>query len=286
LKIYYAEKKKYLLFKPWLEVDPPSVLPVADFSIPSGCVSYLKMQHDSVYVINSEEEWANLFTCESNPQIDFATQTLLVAFGGTTNGIANISKELLFENNTYSLTVDITLDMTAVAQGWHIVLVTDKINTQSVVLNLKKHYGDGSPACLWEQITPVTPSNEQKNRLDNVFSGNKKLLESIESDTLIVINNKADMIKLQGFSEYPDLWMEFDWDNQCIIGGKIITPSVSDEILSQQLLECLDTSSYKYEIEVKKCTACWTALGKYYFWAIYAKKLNTENVSLTIKTVE
>ena len=120
---------------------PPTFLTVVDFSIPFGCgVNYSKMQHDSVYVINSEEELANIFICESNPQIDFSVKTLLVAFGSTTNGIATISKELLFENNTYSLTVDITLDDTAVAQGWRIILITDKINTQSVILNLNKHF--------------------------------------------------------------------------------------------------------------------------------------------------
>ncbi|MDR2805319.1 MAG: META domain-containing protein [Dysgonamonadaceae bacterium] len=286
LKLYYNEAD-YLLFTAYRDTESPVALPVADFNVPAGCsMNYSKMQQDSVFVINSEEEWAKIFTCESNPQIDFATKTLLVAWGGTTNGIANISKELLLENNTYSLTVDIIQDMTTVAQGWHMVLITDKINTQRVALNLNKHFGDGSPACLWEQITPVTPSNEQRNRLDNVFSGNNKLLGSIKGDTLIVINNQADMVKFQGFSEYPDLWMAFDWENQTIIGGKISTPSVSDEILSRQLSECLNTSLFLYNIEVKKCTSCWTAIGSHYFWAIYARKLNTENVSLIIKTVE
>jgi hypothetical protein len=125
-------------------VDTPKqeqVLPVADFNLPAGCVmNYAKMQYDSVYVINSEEEWVNIVTCESNPQIDFSTKTLLVVFGGVTNGISNISKELLFKNNTYTLTIDITLNMTAVAPRWHVVLITDKINTQSVILNLNKHF--------------------------------------------------------------------------------------------------------------------------------------------------
>jgi hypothetical protein len=74
--------------------------------------------------------------------LSMSTACLEVAFGGTTNGIATISKELLFENNTYSLTVDIKLNMTAVAQGWHIVLITDKINAQSIVLNLNKQLGN------------------------------------------------------------------------------------------------------------------------------------------------
>jgi hypothetical protein len=85
---------------------------IADFNLPSDCgIRYEKMQHDSLYVINSEAEWANLFTCEGSPSINFSTQTLLSVWGGVPNGIGNISKELLFENNTWSLTVDITLDL-------------------------------------------------------------------------------------------------------------------------------------------------------------------------------
>jgi hypothetical protein len=141
--------------------------------------------------------------------------------------------------------------------------------------------GQEPPEGNTQQVIPVIPTNEQKNRLDSLFSDNNELLRKLLIDTLFVINNQEDIVTLQGSNKSLDI----DWDNQCIIGGKIITPSVSDEILSQQLLE-QSPSSYVYEIEVKKCTTCWTALGKYYFWAIYAKKLNTENVSLTIKTVE
>jgi hypothetical protein len=237
-------------------------------------------------VVNSEEEWANIFTCGDRPEIDFSTKTLLVAFGGTTNGVANISKELLFEDNLLYLMVDIELNMYAVAEGWHVILITDKINAQEVILNLNKHFSDGTPACLWEQVTPTAPSNEQKSRLDDVFSGSNPLLGNSRSNTLMVINHREDMVKLQGFSEYPDMWMEFDWDHYSVVGGKIVTSSVSDEILSQQLLACFGTSLYQYEVEVKKCTYCFGAMGYHYFWAIYAEKIDSKDVSLTIKTVE
>jgi hypothetical protein len=115
---------------------------VADFTLPTGCgVNYAKMQHDSVYVINSEGEWAKLFTGGNSPEIDFSTKTLIAVWGGVTNGITDISKELLLENNTYTLAIDITLDMTAVAPRWCVVLITDKINTQSVILKLNSHFG-------------------------------------------------------------------------------------------------------------------------------------------------
>jgi hypothetical protein len=127
-------------FTETLSTEENPVMTVADFDFPTGCaLNYAKMQHDSVYVINSEEEFAKIFTCESNPQIDFSTKTLLVAFGWATSGISSMSKELLFENNIWYLTVDITLNMTAEAPRWHIAVITDKINTQSVKLNINQH---------------------------------------------------------------------------------------------------------------------------------------------------
>jgi hypothetical protein len=241
------------------------------------------MQHDSVYVINSEEEWANIFTCGDRPEIDFSTKTLLVAFGGVTNGISNISKELLFENNTWSLTVDITLNMTTVAPRWHVVLITDKINAQRVILNLNKHFGDGTPACLWEQVTPTVPSNEQKSRLDDVFSDSNELFGNIQSDTLFVISSQEDMLKLQP-AEYHDIWI--DWNNYSVIGGKIVRPHGPNEIISQQLSICLDTSFYEYAVEVKENTPHYDAEEHLYFWAIYSKKMNPEEVSFIVKIVE
>jgi hypothetical protein len=115
----------------------------SDFAVPSDCAAnYSNMWHDSVCVINSEEEWTAMFTCGCNPKTDFSSNTILVAFGGTTNGIRNISKKLLFTNDTCFLSVDITLDITAVAQTWRLVLISDKINTQKVFLKLNKHFGN------------------------------------------------------------------------------------------------------------------------------------------------
>jgi hypothetical protein len=127
----------------WLnnEEGETPVRTVTDFSIPIGCgMSYAKMQRDSVYLINSQEELAKFFTCENDPPIDFSTKTILFAFGWTTNGIANISKELLFEDDTWYLAVDVTLNLTAMPQGWRTVLITEKLNAQRVVLKLDKHF--------------------------------------------------------------------------------------------------------------------------------------------------
>jgi hypothetical protein len=192
---------------PDLESELPLVLAVADFTFPAGCgVDYSKMQHDSLYVINSEEELARIFVCESNPSIDFSTKTLLVAFGGTTNGIATISKELLFENNVYSLTVDITLDMTAVAQAWRIVLITDKINAQSIVLNLNKHFGDP----LYGQWTWVkTYAGFHANLLDNEFKSILKITGQNEDGTINYESYVADTLFYKGTFKFE----QTQWTN-------------------------------------------------------------------------
>jgi hypothetical protein len=158
-------------------------------------------------------------------------------------------------------------------QSYHIVRIP--VSAKETVFEFEPQEGNA------QQVTPVTPTNEQKSRLDNLFSYNNELLRKLQKNTLFVINNQEDMATLQGSNESLDI----DWDKYSIIGCKIITPSISNEILSQQLLEYIPLS-YVYMVEVKNCDICYAALGEHYFWAIYAKKLNAENVSLTIKFVE
>jgi hypothetical protein len=175
--------------------------------------------------------------------------------------------------------------MLCVIESWQIVLITDKIDAQSVNLNLSKHFDDGTPVCLWKHINPVEPSDEQKSLFDYVFSDSNELLRSIANDTLFVINNQEDMKKIQGTDIYLNI--PVDWDNQCLIGGKTVTSSISDEIISQQLLECTGTTyytSYQYAVEIRKCIECYDAIEHHYFWAIYDKKPDSKDVLLTIQT--
>jgi hypothetical protein len=114
------------------------VIPTTNFDFTSyGCgMTYANMQSDIVYVINSAEEFANFFSCETDPQIDFATKTLLIVHGGLSDEIFNISTELSKADNTYYLKVDITYGYFTRPAQWHIALLSDKIDTQNVMLNL------------------------------------------------------------------------------------------------------------------------------------------------------
>jgi hypothetical protein len=96
---------------------------------------------DTVYIINSNEELANYINCENDlPQIDFSKQTLLVTCGRAPNGISNITSELTSNGGTYTLNIDILLEITAVAMGWEIALLTDKLTTNYIELNVLSHH--------------------------------------------------------------------------------------------------------------------------------------------------
>jgi hypothetical protein len=134
----------------------------------------------------------------------------------------------------------------------------------------------------WALVMPVTPTDNQKSRLEEAFSGSSELLRNSRGDTLVVINNQQEMRALQP----SDKDVGVDWETQCVVGGKIVTPSISDRVLSGQLLEHLETGLCRYEIEVERCTVCYAAIGVHYFWAIYNKKLEAKKVSLMVKTAE
>jgi hypothetical protein len=63
--------------------------------------------------------------------------------------------------------------MTAVAQGWHIILITDKINTQSVVLNLNKHWDD------FVEIEPVLIGKGELSGSEG-FTKQNRVITSVE----------------------------------------------------------------------------------------------------------
>jgi hypothetical protein len=108
-----------------------------------GCtMNLVNMREYRVYVINSEEELGNYFTCENFPQVDFSKKTLLIACGEASNAIVNISTELLLNNNNYSLMVAVTISENDLEMSgfWDIALITDKINTQNVMLYFNQHF--------------------------------------------------------------------------------------------------------------------------------------------------
>jgi hypothetical protein len=109
-----------------------------------------------------------------------------------------------------------------------------------------------------------------KKTLDGIFSENNTLVKDVRSDTLLIINTKEEFLQVCNNTAYSQI----DFQNQCIVWGKIQTSSISNKILNKRLFACSSSDSYKYEVVIDKCTECWTAIGSLYFWDIFPQKIN------------
>ena len=88
-----------------------------------------------IIVINNKTALEKYVTCteDSYPEIDFAEHTLLLACGGTTNGIQDLSSKLFFKGSKYILEIEIALNDATVVERWQIALITGKLNDKSDV---------------------------------------------------------------------------------------------------------------------------------------------------------
>ena len=128
-----------------IEITYPKELDISNFSLTETACSWnwKNIRIDTVHVINSEEKLIKYITCEKENtlSIDFNKYTLLIAHGGTTSGVHKIDRNLQQTSiNEYKLIVDITLDMTTVAQGWMIAILTPKLlSSTTIELVVKQH---------------------------------------------------------------------------------------------------------------------------------------------------
>jgi hypothetical protein len=176
---------------------------VADFNLPADCgINYAKMQHDSVYVINSEAEWANIFICESSPEIDFSKYSLLSVHGYTTSGITKISKKLSESETGYVLEMEIGLDDTAVVERWLVAFIINKLYPGSSI-ELKVSANNGE-----EFTNPYRETIIGKWKLQNVAYAydyeEKKLVEFKDSPVLYEFKDSNKLTVIGDESVLPD----------------------------------------------------------------------------------
>ena len=128
------------------KIDYPINVPFEVYSlIGTECQWLLNLiDFDTVVMVNNNEELQNFITCTSGnyPEIDFSKHSLLMARGVCTSGIVALEMQLQqISSNGYSLDVDITMDMTAVPQGWFISITVPKLSSNdTVTLNINDHY--------------------------------------------------------------------------------------------------------------------------------------------------
>jgi len=140
--IIFAFFLSYVFFtgcKEMKEEIQKSDMDFEEYSLAGASCQFCAHDYNSngkIFIINSEEELKNYIICEEGnyPSIDFSKYTLLYAWDGTTSGIYNISKKFQqLSNNEYNLYVDVTLDMTTVAQGWSTLIKVKKLSQNATV---------------------------------------------------------------------------------------------------------------------------------------------------------
>lgn len=99
----------------------------------------LAVDEDVPLVINSQEQFDSLLPYSFLPRyIDFNTQTLICAWGGSPNGIYSLETSIEHDGNDVIVTVDIKMTMLFYSPNWFIFLPCDKITDDqnvSLVVN-------------------------------------------------------------------------------------------------------------------------------------------------------
>jgi hypothetical protein len=134
--------------------------------------------------------------------------------------------------------------------------------------------------CKWEIVQPSILSEHLINIFSVVFSDDNSLVANIEGDTLLFVINSIEELSniMQNVNTVID---DIDFETQSIVWGKFITSSISDTISSKQLYVC-DTD-YKYDVIVYCSTEGWPVLNTLYFWDVYPKKIDINNLLLTVE---
>jgi hypothetical protein len=88
-------------------------IPFTEYSLIGTSCQWTNLDYEGkVIVINSNEELEPYVTCSegSFPEIDFSENTLLLAKGGTSSGVSEITP-LFFQNSTYKYLLNITIQL-------------------------------------------------------------------------------------------------------------------------------------------------------------------------------
>jgi len=119
------------------EPDYPIEIPFEECSLAETCQWTNLAYNNTVIVINSGVELRQYVACTGSgyPEIDFETQTLLLASGKAEKGISEIIVNSLqqLSANEYELNVEIDVFDNTNASTWSTVLIAEKVSEESHV---------------------------------------------------------------------------------------------------------------------------------------------------------
>ncbi len=236
-----------------------------------------------VIVIKSTEDLAGIYSGDiSRLNIDFTKYFIIAGSVWLPNQPNRFISQELYTNAEndmfrYHITIDNRGDAPALERiGYWAIYPLTTITDENVITTFK--YIQDSSILL----TPITPTEEQTNLLNTVFTG---LAYDADSDNTHVIKNTED---LAGIYSGDISRLNIDFTKYFIIGGKVLTPAVTYTLISQELYTNAENDMFKYDVTIEKCADCFTAIGYLYYWSIYPlnANINSKNVTTTFEYIE
>jgi hypothetical protein len=96
---------------------------------------------DSVYIINSQNEFLTFISCETDiplPFIDFSDQTLLFVYGQTPRGIESKMISLETTSNNYMFNVTIQCNDATIIDNYLVAIIVSAKITSNTIISLNK----------------------------------------------------------------------------------------------------------------------------------------------------
>ncbi|MDR1171423.1 MAG: hypothetical protein LBL24_03100, partial [Bacteroidales bacterium] len=187
----------------------PKEISFTEYSLAKTSCQWTKLNNnDEAVVINSNEELNRYVTCTDNdyPAIDFSKYTLLVAHGTATSSVVSVNCSRLqqISEQGYTMNVDLVLGNATVMSPWQVVLITDKINAQGVILNLNKHFGTDNtlPACTTRIGDAVHYLTDYQTTILKEYSQDRSLSSHIVIAKLFDDTEPTAYLTVEHFSTY------------------------------------------------------------------------------------
>jgi len=116
----------------------PIEIPFEEYSLKGTSCQWTNLAYDNTVIIIDSDEKMNRYvtgTGSGYPEIDFETQTLLLASGKTEKGISEITVNNLqqLSANEYELDMELLLNNETIAEEWTVALVLEKVSEESAV---------------------------------------------------------------------------------------------------------------------------------------------------------
>jgi hypothetical protein len=107
------------------------------YSLPLSC-RWIDFTQAKVVIINNSEDLKKYVECPANiPDIDFSTNSLILAGGETGSGIHNVESEILIEDkNQLAIQATVHLLITGEIDHWAVAYLTSKLSETKVDLFL------------------------------------------------------------------------------------------------------------------------------------------------------